>query len=143
MKYSIFIDPEREEEILIYTREKNALIERIEELISGSNVELVGYRNDEITPLKPLDVECFFLEDGKTYAMCGGKKYNLRARLYQLEATVGDVFLKINQSCIVNVNAIEKFETSIGGALRVRLKCGYTDYVSRRQLRSVKQKMGM
>ena len=141
MKYTLIIDPEREEEIIIYAREKNALVEKIEELVDESRASLVGYFQDEIVTLKPFDVECFFVEDGKLYAISGGKKYALRERLYQLEAAVGDDFLKINQSAIVNVRAIEKFQTSVGGALRVRLKCGYTDYVSRRQMRAVKEKI--
>ena len=143
MKYSLFIDPEREEEIIIYAREKNSLVERIEEIIDRGEVDLVGYLQEEIVTLKPFAVECFFVEGGKLYAISGGKRYAMRERLYQLEAAVGDDFLKINQSAIVNVRAIEKFETSIGGSLRVRLKGGYTDYVSRRQLHAVKEKIGI
>lgn len=143
MKYTLFIDPEREEEIIIYAREKNGIVERIEELVNLSHVDLIGYYGSEIVTLNPLDVECFFLQDGKLYAISGGKRYAMRERLYQLEAVAGDDFVKINQSCIVNVRSIEKFETSIGGALRVRLRCGYTDYVSRRQLRVVKEKIGI
>ena len=51
-------------------------------------------------------------------------------------------FLKINQSCLVRVDAIERFSASIGGALSVHLKGGFKDYVSRRQMRSVKERMG-
>lgn len=143
MKYNIIIDPEREEEILIYAREKSALVERIEELICAAEVELVGYCGNEIASLSPLEIECFFLEDGKLFAMSGGKKYLLKQRLYQLEDSVGGDFVKINQSCLVSVRAIERFETKLGGALSVRLKCGYTDYVSRRQLKAVKEKFGI
>lgn len=143
MKYSIIIDPDREEEILIYAREKNPLVERLEELLSAAEVELLGYCGNEIATLSPLEVECFFLEDGRLFAMSGGKKYLLKQRLYQLEESVGGDFVKINQSCLVNVRAIDRFETKLGGALAVRLKCGYTDYVSRRQMRAVKEKFGI
>ena len=52
-------------------------------------------------------------------------------------------FVKINQSCIVNVNKIERFDTSVSGTLKVSLKNGYTDYVSRRQLKPIKERIGI
>jgi DNA-binding LytR/AlgR family response regulator len=143
VKYTLIIDPEREEEIVICAREKNEMIARIESIINESCKELLGYCGDEIICLKHAAVECFFLEGGRTYAIYEGKKYLVKQRLYQIESGLGNDFLKINQSCIVNVKKIQRFETSIGGALRVRLVSGYSDYVSRRQMKSVKERIGM
>jgi DNA-binding LytR/AlgR family response regulator len=143
MKYTIVIDPEREEEILIYAKSRSPLVERIEELIRESDVSLVAYCGDEIVTLSASEVECFFMESGKLYAMAKGKKFLLKQRLYAIEEITGSDFLKMNQSCIVNVNAIERFETKLGGALMVKMRCGYVDYVSRRQMKTVKNKIGM
>ena len=82
------------------------------------------------------------VEEGKTYAVTEKGKYLLKLRLYQLEERLGEDFLKINQSCIVNVDMIESFKTSLGGSLMVTLKGGFRDYVSRRQLKTVKEKIG-
>ncbi len=142
MKYSLFIDPEREEEILIYARERNSLVERIERILAEDSLELLGFCGDEIVKLSPTEIECFFVEDGRLFALSGEKKYLIKQRLYQIEETLGADFLKINQSCIVNVSMIERFDTSLGGSLTVRLKSGYKDYVSRRQLKIVKERIG-
>ena len=55
----------------------------------------------------------------------------------------GSDFVKLNQSCIVNIKKIECFDASLGGALKVTLKNGYRDYVSRRQLKAVKERLGL
>jgi DNA-binding LytR/AlgR family response regulator len=63
--------------------------------------------------------------------------------MYTVEEQLGGRFVKINQSCTVNVDKIERFDVSIGGALRVTLKNGFRDHVSRRQLKAVKERMGI
>ena len=55
---------------------------------------------------------------------------------------LGDDYLKINQSCIVNIKAIKQFDVSLGGSLMISLKNGYRDYVSRRQVKAVKERIG-
>ena len=67
----------------------------------------------------------------------------LLLRLWQLEELLGEEFLKINQSCLANVSRIKRFRASFGGSLLVSFACGYEDYVSRRQLKQVKERMGM
>lgn len=142
MKYSIIIDKDREEEAVIYAHERSRIVQRLEAILQDSATELLGYRNDEIVRIVPADVLCFSVEEAKAYAITEKGKYQLKLRLYQLEEMLGTSFLKINQSCLVNVEKIESFKTSIGGALMVTLKGGYRDYVSRRQLKAVKERIG-
>ena len=142
MKYSIIIDSEREEEVMIYAHSRNATVERLEAILQERACELVGFRDDEIVRISPQNTLCFMIEEGKTYAVTEKGKYLLKLRLYQLEERLGENFLKINQSCIVNVDMIESFKTSLGGSLMVTLKGGFRDYVSRRQLKTVKEKIG-
>ena len=143
MKYSIILDSNREEEILIYAHEKNALVERIEAIIKEESVGIVGYREGEIVKLAEMDIACVTVEGGQVYVLTDDEKYQVRQRLYQMEELLGEDFVKINQSCIVRVSEIERFNTSLSGALNVTLKNGFKDYVSRRQLRAVKERMGI
>ena len=53
------------------------------------------------------------------------------------------MFIKINQSCLANKTKIKRFETTIGGALKVVFKNGYIDFISRRELKNVKNRMGL
>lgn len=141
MKYSFFTDPDRDEEIIIYAHEKSELVERIERLVLSDNTPLVGYTDRGTAVLDAEDISCFFLEDGKVFALTSGKKYFLKLRLYQLEERFPD-FLKINQSCIVNTAKIKRFDYSVGGSVIVVLEGGHRDYISRRQMKKVKERIG-
>ena len=142
MKYSIIIDKEREEEVIIYAHDRHGLIERLEEILKDAPAEIIGYRDDEVVRIDPEKTACFFVEDGRTLAFTDSGRYQVKLRLYQLEDILSQGYVKINQSCIVNIKMIESFKTSLGGSLMVTLKGGYRDYISRRQLKSVKERIG-
>ena len=141
MKYRIIVD-EGLDEIVIHAPERNGLIDKIEELLKSQDFELLGFSGSAAVKLDASAVSCFFVEDGRVFARIKGEKYAIKERLYQLEERFPSGFVKINQSCLVSVSKIERFDTSIGGALMVTLKDGYRDYVSRRQLRAVKERIG-
>ena len=141
MKFRLIIDREREEEVVVYAHEKTPLVCRIEELAAESE-ELLGYSGKSIVKLTPTKVFAFATEDGKVVAFTEKEKLYVNLRLYQLEKMLGSEFVKINQSCLVNVSKIERFEATIGASLMVVLKNGYRDYVSRRQVKFVKERMG-
>jgi DNA-binding LytR/AlgR family response regulator len=136
------IDKDREEEVVIYVHEKNSLSYEIEELVLGKSLELFGYKDKNIVKLSPSDVFCFTVENNKVYAICEKEKYQIKQRLYLLEEILDRDFVKINQSCIANIRKISKFDTSITGTLMVSFKNGHRDYVSRRQMKKVKERIG-
>ena len=142
MKCRTVIDKDREEEVVIYVHEKNSLSYEIEELVLGKSLELFGYKDKNIVKLSPSDVFCFTVENNKVYALCEREKYQIKQRLYLLEEILDRDFVKINQSCIANIRKISKFDTSITGTLMVSFKNGYRDYVSRRQMKKVKERIG-
>ena len=94
-------------------------------------------------PLVIGDINCFSVSDSKVYALTDNDRFFVKERIYELEAMLGEGFVKINQSCLVNASKIKKFESSIGGSLSVILEGGYKDYISRRQLKAVKERMGI
>ncbi len=144
MKYTIIIDKNRDEEVVIYAKERNETVERIEALLTEEKSDVVVGVCVNDTAILPInDIVCFTVLDGATWALTEKGKYKTKMRLYQAEERYGADFLKINQSCIVRVSAIERFSASIGGSLSVHLKGGYRDYVSRRQMKNVKERMGL
>ncbi len=143
MKLSIFIDKEHEEEVIVYAHEKNEIVSEIERLLNSNSTELIGFKEDMIEKLEPFEVYCFSVEGGKVYAYTENDKFHIKQRLYTLEGILPDCFIKINQSCIANINMIKGFEAAFSGSLLVRLKNGHTDYVSRRNLKNVKERLGL
>ena len=143
MKCTLIITDEHEEEVVIYAHEKTKLIYDIENLIRDNAFELIGYSGYEAVNLRTDEVVCFLVEEGKVYAITDKDRFRLKSRLYQLEETLPENFVKINQSCIANIKKIERFDTSVSGTLLIKFKNGYKDYVSRRQMKAVKERFGL
>lgn len=143
MKYTLHIDPEREEEIMIYAQENRPVFAEIQRLLAGEESQLVGYEGDSIVVLKPKKITCFVSGGDKVFAIAGEHKYLVKKRLYQLEEQMGSDYIRINQSCLANISQISRFSVSIGGSLEVVFRDGYRDFVSRRELKKVKERMGI
>lgn len=143
MKCKILIDQEHAEEVLIYTHQKSPLTNAIQELCESNALELVGYVEKEMVRLDLIDVYCFVVEENKVYALYEQEKFQMKCRLYELQEQLPQHFVKINQSCIANLKKIERFNAAISGSLDVTFKNGYTEYISRRQLKIVKERLGL
>ena len=141
MKLKIIIDETREEEILVYAHERNELVNEIERIVHQSNSDILGYKDNEAKKLSLFDVNCFISEGNKIFALTN-EKLQVKLRLYEIEDLTDDNFIKINQSCIANVRQIEKVQATLAGAISVVFKNGYKDYISRRNLKSVKERLG-
>ena len=84
MNIKVFIDKEKEEEVLVFAHERNALVNEIERIVQENNLELVGYKENEAGKLKLFDVNCFISENNKVFALTN-EKMQLKLRLYQIE----------------------------------------------------------
>jgi len=146
MKYTLHIDKEREEEIIIHAHQKSPLINEIERLISAEKVStppIVGYIGSDIIEIDPREVYCFFIEGKKLFASLKNGDALIKKRLYEIENRLGVDFIKINQSTVANMKLIDRFSVSIGASLTVHFKNGRKDYVSRRQMKAVKERLGI
>ena len=82
-------------------------------------------------------------EEGHVQLLTSKGEVQTRARLYELEETLGPDFIRISKSVIVNMNAIDRIDPSIGGAVSVKLVDGTVEWISRRFLSSFKSALGM
>lgn len=142
MKFTLNLTTDREEEVIIYAKEKSKLVFEIEELVTNESIDIIGYNEVSKMKLNPSQIYSITVEDKKIFAYLDKEKLQIKKRLYELEEILGKGFVKINQSCLVNISKIERFDASFAGAMMVTLKNGYKDYVSRRQLRIVKERIG-
>jgi len=142
MKHTTIIDPHHEEEVVIYAGKRTREIEELERYLDRMSTELVGYGEDgQILPLRPAEVHCFIVEDGRVCALTDNEKLTVRLPLYAIEEMLTEDFVRINQSCLGSIRKITRFDASIGGTLMVTFGNGHRDYVSRRQLKNVKERM--
>lgn len=141
MKHRTIIDNEKEE-VLIYTPKVTNKITMLERYIEDLDSEIIAFRNKTSICLSYNEVICFTIENGRSFAITEKEKLLIKQRLFQIEEMVSENFVKINQSSIANITKIERFDASIGGNLMVIFKNGYKDYVSRRQTKLVKERIG-
>ncbi len=143
MKYRIEYAEDQAEDIVVYAKGESPTLSKIEALLREDEGTLFGYSQGDVVRLESRDIYCFCIEAGRVYALTEHEKLYIKERLYHLETLFGRDFIKINQSCLVNMAQIKRFDASLGGALTVVLKNGYRDYVSRRQLGAVKKRLGI
>ena len=64
------------------------------------------------------EIDCFFVEDERTYAHCqDGKQYLIRKRLYELEKALPGYYERISKSAIANWPNICRFRVQLSGAV--------------------------
>lgn len=143
MKVKTIIDKNKDEEIIIYAHERSSMIDEIESLVNSYSTQFIGYTDRVIRPLTLSEIYSFNVIDNKVYARLEKEVFLLKMRLYVIEDLIDNNFVKINQSCIVNIKKIKKFDSTFTGTLGVELKNGYKDYVSRRQMKVVKERIGI
>lgn len=142
MKHTTVIDPNQEEGVLIHAHCCTKAIRELESYIEQMGTELIGYgEGGRIVRLTPAEVHCFTVEDGRVLALTDTERLTIRLPLYAVEDQLDDGFVRINKSCIGNVRKIARFDASIGGSLMVTFRNAHRDYVSRRQLKTVKERM--
>ena len=147
MKFNLIITKE-EESITLCVHKRTQLTDKIEELVNNDEltidgININGYLDKDIVPLKLEKISRFYAEDDKCYASVDNKTYQIRKRLYQIEEILPSYFIRINKSSIININFIKRFNTSWTANVFVELKDGVKDYISRRQLKNVKERLGI
>ena len=138
-----FIKSEDTQEIVAYNIEKTNLIKEIELLCYQDSNLIIGYDNKIIKELNPIEIECFYTQNERIYARTNDNDYLIKKRLYELNEMLKDSFIYINQGCLVNIKKIDHFDASISGTLLIYLKSGFKDYVSRRQIKNIKERLGL
>ena len=143
MKFTVILNSEREDEVIVYAKEKNSLVKSIEELVNGADNYFTVQNERGIKRITEKEAYCFYIEDKKVYALTEKEKLLLKMRLYSIEEKLSEDFIKINQSTVINIKKIQRFDVSVTRTLKVVLKNGYTDYVARRRIKNVKERLGL
>lgn len=83
------------------------------------------------------------VENEKTIVYTKKEKYHSSKRLYELETLLGNGFMRISKSVLVNLDYLGCVEPSFGGVMLLVLKNGCKDYISRKYLPAFKKYLGI
>ncbi len=135
-----------EEKVCAYSKERTPLIDKIENLCQEKTIQaknLFGYLEKDIVSLDLDEISYISIEEEKTIAHVEKRKYQIKEKISSLEEILGIDFIQINRYALVNIHHIARFDTSWNGNLVVYLKDGTKDFVSRRKIRTLKERIGI
>ncbi|MBQ6017763.1 MAG: LytTR family transcriptional regulator [Clostridiales bacterium] len=145
MKVSIDISAEYKEPFaVIHTDRVTDEIQRIIDILGTSETPITVLKNEEdIIVLQPKDVYMVRVEDGDTVIYGAKDRYRSRKRLYELASQLGNQFMQISKTTLINLSYMDSIEPGFSGTLLLKLKNGNKDYVSRKYLPEFKKYLGL
>lgn len=146
MKVEIVLKPDlKEPHIVIYADEITREIQQIADRLSSSQTKiLTGTKEQKIFLLNPEEIYCFYSENQKVFAKTENGALCVRQKLYELEELFsGTSFVRVSNSCIVNIEKIKNLEISYTGTIDIIFKNGDKEFVSRRYVPKIKKYLGI
>ncbi|BBF44925.1 LytTR family transcriptional regulator [Lachnospiraceae bacterium KM106-2] len=145
MKVKLLINSKyKEPEIVICNHEVNEEVKKIQEaVLQAVNETMVAFTDSGAEVIPYATILRFYSENQRVYAQTVEKSYVIHMRLYEIEAKLGEQFVRISNSEIVNIKMIERLDTSVTGTIQMFLKTGIVTYVSRRNVKRIKKAFGL
>ena len=147
MKVQIKLDPACTEPVLTIqtaqlTPQLQALAQRLEREDRG---RLLGWQEERATVLNSASLTRFYAQDRGVFCQdAAGETYALRLRLYELEEQLDPRrFVRISNSELVNLGQITALDLKLSGTIKLTLTGGVTSFVSRRNVKKLKEALGL
>lgn len=146
MKVNLFVSKDIEESYAdIHTNELSDNISKAISILESEDVNdmLVVKKGSDIALLESSDVYMFRVEEKQVKVYTENDEYVIKKPLYQVEDSLGNDFLRISKTTIVNFKKIERVAPSLRGMMFVQLKNGLKDNISRKYLPDFKQALNL
>ncbi|WP_042348121.1 LytTR family DNA-binding domain-containing protein [Bacillus massiliigorillae] len=145
MKISIEeISKEREEEILIRCHEVDDEIYEIINKLENENLIVLGHQKDKVHRIKLSEIYYFEAVDGKVFVYCKDNVFEVKQKLYELEALCKEKnCFRASKSTILNIAKISYINPSISGRFEAVLDNGERTVVSRQYVPVLKKMLGL
>ncbi|MBR3139436.1 MAG: LytTR family transcriptional regulator, partial [Methanobrevibacter sp.] len=129
----------------IHTNELSDNISKAISILESEDVNdmLAVKKGSDIALLESSDVYMFRVEEKQVKVYTENDEYVIKKPLYQVEDSLGNDFLRISKTTIVNFKKIERVAPSLRGMMFVQLKNGLKDNISRKYLPDFKQALNL
>ena len=146
MKIDIKIDTQIDEPyITICVSKLTPTIQAAISLLQQENEQiLTGKANNKVHIIEPNSVIVIRTE-GKELVLYSddGNRVIVSRPLYELEQQLGEDFIRISKSAIINVRKIRNVETSFNGTMEIELVLGIKEIISRNYKKIFKERLGV
>ena len=93
--------------------------------------------------LSARDIYMIRIEDAAVWIHCKEKKYSAKKRLCDIEKALGEGFMRISKTTLVNLKYIAYVEPYFNGTMLLVMKNGSKDSISRKYLPKFKEYLGL
>ena len=145
MKVSVDIAPQyKEPYAVIHTDRMTDEIKRLIDAFGRTRSPVTALVNEEdIIVLQPDEIYMVRVEEKDTVIYTKDRTCRSRKRLYELAEQLGEQFMQISKTTLINLSYMESIEPGFSGTLLLKLKNGSKDYVSRKYLGNFKKYLGL
>lgn len=128
-------------EITINAKQKTDELQKIInniEVMSNEINTIIGTKDNEAYVISINNVIRFYSEEQKCFCETAENTFYIKRRLYELEEKLDkNSFIRISNSCIVNVQHIKSFDLNTTGNIVIKLQNGKFEYVSKRRISNI------
>lgn len=145
MKVNVDISPQyKDPYAVIYTERVTPDIQRMIDMLGSYDSPITALQsNGDIVILQPAEIYMVRVENTETIIYTERKLYRSRKRLYEIGEQLGNQFMQISKSTLINLSCMDSIEPGFSGTLLLKLKNGCKDYVSRKYLSEFKKYLGL
>lgn len=130
---------------VIYTETVTPEIAKIAEMLGNEKKEafMVLEQDEKFVVVRPEELYMARYEQQKVVLYAEKQQYLTKNRLYEVEEQLGNQFMRISKTTLINLRQIESVEPSFSGTMYLKLKNGCKDYISRKYLPAFKKYLGI
>jgi DNA-binding LytR/AlgR family response regulator len=146
VKIEIAIKPDlKESHVVVYTNEVTDEVQNIVDRLSNLQTKIItGTQDKKIYLIDYDEIYCFYSENQKIFAKTDKGNFCVKQRLYELEEMLtGSSFLRISNSCIVNMDKVKNLDISYSGSIDIVFKNESKEFASRRYISKIKKYLGI
>ena len=104
---------------------------------------MVLEQDEKFVVVRPEELYMARYEQQKVVLYAEKQQYLTTNRLYEVEEQLGNQFMRISKTTLINLRQIESVEPSFSGTMYLKLKNGCKDYISRKYLPAFKKYLGI
>lgn len=147
MKVECHLQPEEDPHAVIYARRMTPALAQAIALLESEDAEahiIPGRRDGNIYFLRADRLDLVRTEGREVVCYDdSGSRYVLSSPLYELAEIFGNDFVRISKSALVRVSAIDHVEASFHGTMRLVMRNGADDCISRSFRKAFRERLGI
>lgn len=128
---------------VIYADGLTEEIEKAASLLSAQDAVIAACLDEKKVILRPQEIFMARVEEDALTLYTQNKKYLSKKRLYEITELLGASFMQISKGTVINLSQVHYVEPSLGGLMKIKLKNGLFDYISRKYLPPFKKYLGL